>query len=378
MKKVILAGMVGLMSLPAISGVWESQNTWNTEWENKYARWVEFEFNHDIFSNPESDYYGIKTDCADAVYTMRAIFAFENNLPFKINCPWTRSSTCTISNDTHKYDHISDSYDRFVAFLNKTHDSVSTHSVARDTYPPFINRTSLKAGSVFLQYDTSRSSQHVDIVKKFAPQGYGVFYSSTTPRVVRPLSIATSVPDLFGKPSGFRNWRSPELLKLSPARLKLMNLWSDEQHDVVFKDLYRKDSALKKRMAMSGQEESAKDYAKRILKDLVAYAKARVDAVNKGYTFCSVNNCDPGHIYNLYSTPSRDKKLLKKFKSYIAAQTTVDQDSWFEPSAKSELKDIKIEHISGQSIDLWSVYNLLKEGKMSTDPRADLYARWGQ
>src|SRR5688572_30808120 len=87
----------------AHAAVWETQAQWNDQYENLYGEWVQTRLKNDAFSNPKSPFYGIPTDCADLIYTARALFAFENKLPFKIRNSRTTAGGF-ITNSETKWD----------------------------------------------------------------------------------------------------------------------------------------------------------------------------------------------------------------------------------------------------------------------------------
>ena len=84
MKKILKLYLCLLVSTQVFADVWVSNNTWNDSWEKRYAEWIKSDVSRDIFLQGR---YSIKTDCADAAYSLRAIFAYENKLPFVIRNP---------------------------------------------------------------------------------------------------------------------------------------------------------------------------------------------------------------------------------------------------------------------------------------------------
>ena len=83
--KLITSTFLLLFSISLNASVWNSTNSWNNEWERKYRDWVKNDLTPEIFI--DGRYKGISTDCADAVYTIRAIFSYENDLPFHFRNP---------------------------------------------------------------------------------------------------------------------------------------------------------------------------------------------------------------------------------------------------------------------------------------------------
>ena len=86
--KIFVVVFAVLFTKISTAGVWDSDNNyWNDNWEVKYQQWAATEWKEDFFLNKVTRpaYYGIPHDCADAVYLMRAVFSYENKLPFKIH-----------------------------------------------------------------------------------------------------------------------------------------------------------------------------------------------------------------------------------------------------------------------------------------------------
>ena len=88
---LLICSAVYLMAGNAQAAVWSENNSWDQTWEDRYSDWVKTSFNEDVFT--QGSYKGIATDCADAVYAARLIFAFENQLPFVILDPTANFAT---------------------------------------------------------------------------------------------------------------------------------------------------------------------------------------------------------------------------------------------------------------------------------------------
>jgi len=87
-RNLNLFGLVILLLFSSYirAAVWDTDQSliWNNEEEKRYSSWVKDNWKADVFINPESSYFGIPTDCADAAYAMRIIYSFERKLEFKI------------------------------------------------------------------------------------------------------------------------------------------------------------------------------------------------------------------------------------------------------------------------------------------------------
>ncbi|MEN0060170.1 MAG: hypothetical protein AAGB31_15130, partial [Bdellovibrio sp.] len=110
---LICAFLLTLLPLnKAAAAVWSDVNEWSPEFENSFAEWVRREWQTDFFSrktlrNGQSNpYHGFRADCADTVYSMRIVFAYENRLPFVMKDP--TASGRTLSNRMSRWDHQSE------------------------------------------------------------------------------------------------------------------------------------------------------------------------------------------------------------------------------------------------------------------------------
>ena len=101
----------------ALSSVWKDDKKWDKSWEQKYSNWVAGpEVTLDMFTDPQKKYYGITADCADAVYALRAIFSYENGLPFSFVNPHFKKKTL-FSNRTSQFNRIKKGSKRFKVLL---------------------------------------------------------------------------------------------------------------------------------------------------------------------------------------------------------------------------------------------------------------------
>ena len=109
----------------SFAGVWVSTNSWSLDWEKKYSQWVKEEVETDVFTSGR--WKDLSTDCADAIYTIRAIFAYENNLPFHFRNPNKYGQRFT--NKMSQFNRYTKEADvRFKKFLYWMHGLIShTH-----------------------------------------------------------------------------------------------------------------------------------------------------------------------------------------------------------------------------------------------------------
>ena len=188
----------------AISKVWTSKNKWNNNWERKYSDWVENKVKTTIFTTGK--WKDIETDCADAIYITRAIFAYENSLPFEFRNPNKYGSRFT--NKITQFNKFTKKEDlRFRKFITWMNRLLSTYTLPYDTYSPEISKGSVKPGDSFLLHHN-----HVYLIKSIDAFGITKLLSSTVPSKVRTLDLEFLVPEVDDETmitglSGFRAWR---------------------------------------------------------------------------------------------------------------------------------------------------------------------------
>lgn len=201
------------LSVGVQAKVWQSENTWNEEWETQYSQWIRNSFNEDVFTSGK--YAGISTDCADAVYAARVIFSAENKLPFVIG---------GANSETSKFDYIKSDVTRLKAFINYVGDVTSTQTLPNDTYPIAINPQSMQPGVIWLRMSIasenflvrlfagpSAPTGHTEVIKDISPAGAIYLMGSTVPGKVRNLLTSTSLVYYpANEKLGFRRWIWPQ------------------------------------------------------------------------------------------------------------------------------------------------------------------------
>jgi hypothetical protein len=336
------------------AAVWNETNQWNESWESQYKEWVRANanvkmFSEEIKSNGEPNpYYGIRVDCADLVYSLRIIFSFENKLPFAMTNP-VRINSSLITNQFSRYDSVVEGVPRLKKFLVYVYDLVSTHGLPQDTYS--IGFKDIGPGSIIL---TTRKNHHSWTIKDISKSGNPkLIFNSTVGRFsgfevqerqswpnpfwvfepeVDPTDASKSI-DIYlpGSYAGFRYWRPLQYLKQSE---KLVPAYSEEQHTI---GLSKWKTAAQNTLAQVN--ETIDQAVSRLLKDACSDYKQRVDAVLEAETYKnklaadfasgkseeqsvyikefmsdperpSDNRCMTYKMFDQYSTPSRDKRLI--------------------------------------------------------------------
>ncbi|MCK6595573.1 MAG: hypothetical protein L6Q33_10260, partial [Bacteriovoracaceae bacterium] len=96
---IIMLLMVFVFPTKINAVIWEDTRSWTLADEENFSAWMQSPaVNETMFTDSKSRYYGVNTDCADTAYAFRAIFAFENGLPFAITNPSGSRSGKTMNN----------------------------------------------------------------------------------------------------------------------------------------------------------------------------------------------------------------------------------------------------------------------------------------
>lgn len=386
------------MSLPAFvlafsistkASVWEATETWNDDWEQKYSQWYQTSFPEDVFI--KGKYAGTVTDCADAVYTARMIFSYENKLPFAVKDPTGGGNL--ISNKMSRYDG-SEEFSKFKKFVDYVNLVTSTETLPYDSYPVKIDRSQVRAGTIWSRVrQTSQNiwrriiggrveghAGHAEMVKNVSDTGVVTLYGSTVPPKVRPLMVTTSLVFLPADTStGFRRWILPQNYGKSTST---MTGFSNEQYSMGGSNGKRSinefNSEVQNRLAL--RSETSDEKILRLAQDLCSLAKARVEAVNDGLKAKNENggNCFGKDTYGDYSTPGRDGRIKTQAieLAVLLGARSRDEISAIE-NATPGLLSCEIQISSKQNLNLQQFLVSLLSGQISSDPNDALEARWG-
>lgn len=330
----IFLAVVCVFTQSARADVWPTENQWNDEYERKFSQFIA-NMDMNIFSDPESPFYGIRTDCADAAYALRIIFAAKHRLPVAFYNKGTGKYDITNENIKTKYGsnyrNIKNEANRIKAFIVDVSLRTTTSSLVDDTYPVQVTREAFQPGIMFIQprKEVKNASSddlaeielgHVYYVSGFKYNSIA-YFGSTTPRMVRPLTPRYQVvwaPVAQG--SGFRAWRQPgkkaqehkfygnDQYKLAGwkegkfVNRKLRTLWTQ----AVYRQLRLPNT-------------SARDVLEASFANAHYAIQDRMLIVDRAWEIARANikehgKCMSASTDNNYSTPSRDNKLRSEFR----------------------------------------------------------------
>lgn len=410
MSKIFILLLGILLTAQSQAAVWDNKNTWNQEWENKYSAWVRTSWHKEFFSKQLLDngqknpYYGLRVDCADTVYSMRIVFAYENNLPFVMQDP--TASGRTISNQMNRWDSKAND-EKIRGFLKYIYGVASTRSLPNDTYPVAINRDGVKAGGLMM---TVKLHHHSWSIKEILNIGVPHLVFNSVVGAASSLTIQDrkSWPNpswvfegdqtVTGN-AGFRYWR-PEAYLNTPV-WKVPG-YSDEQYKIPLKNWQRYAQS---KLATSA--ESDVQMVNRLLSTTCEAAQTRVASVQEGLDYIAKNpGCMDYATYDNYSTPNRDHRLFDDYMALrrgyhdiyannggnqLSPQVKAQLDKIFPDitqSAKTETSRMKVSEIGpasvcivdygrGQKMDLAELKRRLFANLISNNPLDGFEYRWG-
>lgn len=409
MKNVIVSILIysfGVLSSTAHSAVWEDTEKWSLDYEKKFSEWIVSDEVHEyMFISPASKYFGMYSDCADVTYALRAIFSFENKLPFAVSNPSGSRKTVidTLNNRQSTWDQHPEGIPRLIAMVNDITTSVGTDNLAyMDTYPSALK--SLSPGSVFisrLKLDTNYFVKHAYNIKNINPVGtLDVIYSSESIQADKKPLLRRKDKEMDILPSdpfGYRKFRWPEHLGVKVKALPLEMQASFEQFELA-KTLGIQDFNKLLRKTIGTIEENDTQKLQRSLQTVCQEAQTRVAVVKAAQDhLVKINHqCMDFRDFDIYSTPARDASIKEAFFSLQRNYFEIKDSDGLEavdpqilefaeiilldtaPTDDSLLKWCPIEYKAGTSIDLAELWKRTYYSKLSSHPNDSVESRWGE
>ncbi len=388
-----------LLLLPGQShaDVWKNKHQWTSEQDKRYVKWVRKNWTPDIFMDKHRPaYYRIATDCADATYFMRLIFAWENKLPFVIHHPYKRGKR--LSNSTRAFDKIPAGIPRLRAFMEYVSTQVSSKSLPNDTYP--IALKAIRPGDVYVS-PGNHSFQIIDI----SETGIPTVLNSSTPKAPRYLNLQHTFPlfvptDTKSWRDGYRRFRNPDDLDKPMNQLPD---FSTEQYRIAKAAGYsyvRFSNILA--YTLGSRRETVSEKARRLFNDLCALTRKRREYVDEGVDYLRIlhkkkhRRCMNRHEYDQYSTFHRDQRLAALFNQVkrqslqmvnhgehnhaLKLLRAIFRPETIDSALLAELDQrcpIRIDDQDGPILNLRSVWQVIQAGRLESDPHATRQQRWG-
>lgn len=395
--KLLLFTSLLATSIVAKSAIYEAVRPFENSDEALYSKWVKEQVSQDIFSNPASPYYGIKTDCADAAFALRAIYAYENKLSFQ----FIENEGRKITEKTTKFDGASRTeIQKLKAFIDFIGENVGSEVLASDnTYP--IELKAIRSGDLYITRWTNPKGEltrHVYIIKDVLPTGDLLLFSSTQPRAVRPLLPRKGMPlRIFKeKPFGFRRFQG----NLSAQKERLEG-FSNIQYEAL--KLGENNFFKLVKETLQSSEDTLELNIQRRIENICVAMTTRLDVVDmaleakKGLG----SKCFKKDQYDELSSPSRDRNIIQDIERLRYGYKKIVKDGMLVELndvtkngldyligennseeallAIKELCSIPIEISADRRIimNMRSFYDRYKAGVVSSNPNDHLESRWG-
>ncbi|PIK15705.1 hypothetical protein [Halobacteriovorax sp. JY17] len=389
-----------LLSFSTLGAVWHADNAWDNNYEEMYSKWMTSKEVHaKLFVDPASKYYGLRADCADAAYALRAIFSFENSLPFAISNPSGGRSNNYLSNSVTAFDRISNPHKRVVAFLNNLGESVGTENLSRlDTYP--VKLASIRPSTLFTYKIKGRFGKvirHAYTIKNIQTTGsFDLIYSTQAIKKENLPMNYREGKELVNLPQtvwGFRRFKSPEYLGTQNSALPEFLSYSEEQFSLA-KKLGQNEFFTYVKSLLKTENETPNKLIARVLKNICQEASQRIGNVNQGVAYNNSRNgrCMDYTDYDIYSTPARDKALKGAYESLaynwqkIGSQVSDNQlalivesivkSTYLDEELVLEYCPIRVEGLA--TYNLAELWRRIRNGNLSSHPNDSLGARWGE
>jgi len=398
---IALALLALTAAAPAHAAVWAVQAQWDDDAERRYSAWVAQRFVPTIFY-ADSPYADFATDCADAAYAMRLLFAYESGLPFVISDPERPGRTITQA--TGRFDHLPAGVPRVRAFMEWIAVTTSTATLADDTYPVRVDREQIRPGAIFLAW-----RRHVVQVVDVEDTGVIRYLESTSPRAIRVMTSIRGFPhQVPAEPAarrhgdGFRRFKWPQHYgQPEPSlpghgteqfdRARALGREALPFHDWV-------------RMRLAQVDEPPAQRARRQLFTLCQIAWDRAGAIDEAQQALRAlratgRRCLSGAELDAHSTPGRDDALRRAF---VHAVAQADRPEWAQVQGRfrdfvellvgrlpeSDADRVRADLLGwcdvnrvdggpGRPMDLAELHRLAADGRLVSDPHAPPAQRWG-
>jgi len=352
--------------------VWEvGDRRWTVEEERRFEEWVEETMTEDFFIR-----YKIPTDCADAVYAIRWIYARIAHLPAAAT---TRDGK-RIGHWSTDWKHLPtdpewDRDERFRAALQYLLPKTWTGTLPHDTYPVRISPDSVTPGTLFLV-----TASHTGIVGRVALDGSQAHplqtWESALPVKVQKLSLRyffSGRPESKAR-SGLVKFRWPvsENGEWKYLPVKEHPSYSEEQYDSGFSKGYA-DFVEAVARRIDPAPYAPMERMVKVMRTITGFLKERVPIVLAGYEQCRDGGCPEGSdLWEIHGTAGRDEMItsLMDHLSQIIQSDPPDREL-----AKWMMEVTPIEISENRSVTLYHVYK--NHLWFSPHPEDSIEARWG-
>ena len=352
--------------------VWQvGGRRWTIEDEQRFATWVEETITEDFFIR-----HRIPTDCADAVYAIRWIYARIAHLPAAA----TTKEGRRIGHWSTDWSHLPtdpewDRDERFLAALFYLFPRTWTGTLPLDTYPVRISPDSVIPGTLFLVAES-----HAGIVGHISRDGSHAHplqtWESALPVRIQKLTLRYF---FSGRPerragSGLLKFRWPisDNGEWKYLPVKEHPFYSDEQYGTGFCQGSPDFMVAVARRIVQADDPPMENLT-RVMGTATRLLRERVPIVIEGCQNCENGGCPEGsEMLEIYSTHGRDE-MIASLMDHLAR---IVESNHLDPKmTKGMMEAVLIKISENQSVTFHQAYQ--NHLRLSHDPRDSIEARWG-
>jgi hypothetical protein len=352
--------------------IWQvGDRRWTVEEEHRFEKWMEETMTEDFFIR-----HRIPTDCADAVYAIRWIYARIAHLPAAA----TTRDGLRIGHWSTDWKHLPthpewDKDERFRAALLYLLQKTWTGTLPFDTYPVRISRDSVTPGTLFLVTES-----HTGIIGHVSLDGSQAHplqtWESALPVKVQKLSLRyffSTKPESKTR-AGLVRFRWPVFENGEWRYLPIEEhpFYSEEQYTAGFCE-NSADFVETVARRIDPTDYAPMEKMVKVMRAITHLVRERVPIVLAGYEQCGNGGCpEASELWEVHNTAGRDGMIISLMDhlSQIIELNHLDQEM-----AKAMMEAISIDISESQSITLYHVYQ--NHLWLSPHPEDSIEARWG-
>ncbi len=380
MFHLLILHLIILVSTPGLSQslnessdqIWTvGVNRWTSEEEYRFGRWVDENITEDFFIR-----YRTPTDCADAVYAIRWIYARIAHLPAAA----TTKDGRLIGHWSTKWKHLPTHPEwqqdqRFRAALIYMLSETWTGTLPLDSYPVRITSDSVTPGTIL-----RLTQNHCAMIAHVSLEGSQIHplqtWESMLPVKVRKLVLRpflSPAPDSKTQ-TGLVKFRWPifEHGKWSYLSSEEHPFYSKEQYASGFGEGYEGFvEAVAKRIDPVDYQPISQMV--NVIGTITRLLRERVPMVLTGHQLCSRRGCPEGwDLWEIHNTLGNDG-MINLMMDYLSKMIRVHplDDELIEEMMRS----ISIDISKDRSVTFYDVYQNCSW--LSSDPKDSIEARWG-
>jgi hypothetical protein len=344
---------------------------WTVEEERQFEKWVDETITEDFFIRTN-----IRTDCADAVYAIRWIYARIAHLPAAA----TTTDGKRIGHWSTDWKHLPthpewDQDERFRAALLTLFPRTWTGTLPLDTYPVRISPDSVRPGTLFLVTES-----HTGIIGHVFLDGSQAHplqtWESALPVKVQKLNLRyffSARPEAKAR-SGLVKFRWPVSENGEWKYLPVQEhpFYSEEQYASDFCKGYADFvEAVSRRIDPTTYDPTEK--LVNVMGTITRFLRERVPIVLAGYEQCGNGGCpEASELWEIHSTPGRDGTII----SLMDHLSQIIELNHLDPGMlKKMMEAIPIGISENRSVTLYDVYQ--NHLWFSPHPEDSIEARWG-